>query len=210
MLSISSMFLEESLINTLSMTRFVPRFKNPQFVKLAHILLCIFRFSHYTCLLSQLFPDVLLLAAEPQGSSIFWVPALWAGKSPRGPARHPGPWRDPVRQHGWVLNGAWGRWRSGSHWGAVSSVPEGPGLCDHSGGPPPQPLRPLSPTWDKPSPLWLPGEPGHASVVFHSHVASTAVLPLHPQPHSGSHTNCGAAGGQGSVQKNALAVMASL
>lgn len=56
MLWISSMFLEESLINTLSMTRFVPRFKNPQFAKLAHILLCIFRFSHYTCLLSPAIP----------------------------------------------------------------------------------------------------------------------------------------------------------
>lgn len=158
----------------------------------------------------QLFPDVLLLAAEPQGSPIVRVPALRAGKGPWGSARHPGPRRDLVRQHGRVLHGAWGCRGPWSHWRAVPSLPEGPGLCDHSGGPPPQPLRPLSPTRNQPCPLRLPGESRHASVILHGHTASTTVLPLHSQPHPSSNPECRAAGGQGSLQENALAVMVSL
>ncbi|KAK5905244.1 hypothetical protein CesoFtcFv8_006727 [Champsocephalus esox] len=81
--------------------------------------------------------------------------------------------------------------------GAVPSLPQGSGLCDYGGGAPSQPLRPLSPTRDHPAPLGVPGEPGHAGVVFHRHAASTTVLPFHPQPNPSTHPDCGAAGGQG-------------
>lgn len=158
----------------------------------------------------QLLPDVLLLATEPKGSSIIWVSALWAGKSPRGSAGPPGPRWDLVRQHGRVPHGARGRRWPRPHRRAVPSLPEGPGLCDHSGGPPAEPLRPLSPARDQPSPLRLPGEPGHAGVVLHSHAASTTILPLHSQPHPSSNPNSRAAGGQGRVQEVALAMTASL
>ncbi|CAG12757.1 unnamed protein product, partial [Tetraodon nigroviridis] len=85
-----------------------------------------------------------------------------------------------------------------------------PGLCDHSGGPPPKPLRPLSPARDQPSPLRLPGKSGHASVLLHSHTASAPVLPLHSQPHPSPHPNCGAGGGEGRLAENGLAVTAVL
>lgn len=158
----------------------------------------------------QLLPDVFLLAAEPEGSPIIWDPTMWTGKGPWGSARPPGPRWDPVRQHGGVLHGAGGCRRPRPHQGPFSPLPERPGLCYHSGGPPPKPLRPLSPARDQPSPLRLPGKSGHASVLLHSHTASAPVLPLHSQPHASPHPNCGAGGGEGRLAENGLAVTAVL
>lgn len=159
----------------------------------------------FFCLL-QLFPDVLLLAAEPKRSSIIRVTALWARKSPWGSARPTRSRWDSIREHGRVLHGARSRWWSWPHWTLIPSLLERPGVCDHSGGPPPQPLCPLSTARNQPNPFWLHGEPGHASIILHSHIASTVIMPLHSQ----SHSNCWAARGQEWIQENALAVTDSL
>lgn len=154
----------------------------------------------------QLRSDVFLLAAEPKGSPIIWDPTMWTRKGPGGSARPPGPRWDPVRQHGRVIHGTRGCRRPRPHQGTFSILPERPGLCYHSGGPPPKPLRPLPPTRDQPSPLRLPGKSWHASVILHSHTASAPILPLDSQPHPSPHSNCGAAGGEGRVTENGLAV----
>lgn len=156
--------------------------------------------------LLQLCSDVFLLAAEPKGSPIVWDPAMWTRKGPRGSAGPPGPGWDPVRQHGWIVHGAGGCRRTRPHQGTFSPLPERPGVCYHGGGAPPEPLRPLSTARDQPSPVRLPGKPGHAGVVLHSHTASAPLLPLDSQPHASPHPNRGAAGGEGRVTQDGLAV----
>lgn len=132
---------------------------------------------------SQLFPDVFLLAVEPEGQAELRDFALRAGKGP-GRSSEPRPGGDTLCQYGgdlWRAGGCGGPW---PHNGRPLCFrgPEGFGLCGHRRSPPPQPVCDLPPTWE-PAPaqrrLYGESEPHGlrtrpataALVLFHSSAA---------------------------------------
>ncbi len=140
----------------------------------------IMRRAMFDHLFSQLFPDVLLLAVEPEGQAELPDLVLRTREGP-GRSSQPRPGWDTLRQYGGDLRGAGGRGGPWSHNGGpvCSRGPEGFWLSGHRRSAPTQPLRDLPPAREPAPPqrrLHGESDPDGAR----PHPAAPALVLLHP------------------------------